>query len=73
MEDVPLCPPYISELIWNLLHPHPHPNEQFARYNEVFVNLSIYALSHQLTDQAQAQQIRDLTKKSLNGSVQALR
>lgn len=63
-----LCPPMWSELLWQLLHKHPHkvgggggdpgdPTYVKATSN-ILTALSIHALSFSLEDQKEAQGIR---------------
>jgi hypothetical protein len=70
MDDVPLCPPYWSEIIWWLIHHHgpgpdpgPLDRELVAQYDAHFAALAISALASRLSDQKVAQQIGTLTSK----------
>jgi hypothetical protein len=77
MSDVPLCPEWWPQLLWNL-HFKPRPGGGPGPINlptaveDVMASLHIHTMSYLMQDQNAAKEIRSVAEKQLVQSVQNL-
>jgi hypothetical protein len=75
MDDIPLCPPYWPELIWQLVHnvpPPPDPDPDpvyrtalFKRWDSHFAGLAVEALATHISDERMSREIGELVSKAI--------
>jgi hypothetical protein len=78
MDDIPICPDWWPQTLWQLHHPvHVHwpgsgPVNMPAEVNQILINLQLHTSSYHMNDKGSAKEVRKAALTGLQAAVEAL-